>query len=62
MSRAKSKVPPHVFTPGPADEADINGLVECLTCHLIGQRDDAHHTLPDAPQDARQLAAGEREG
>lgn len=59
---AKSKVKPHPFLPGPADEADMNGLSACRTCNILGKRGDQRHTMPAAPEDARQRAAGEREG
>lgn len=58
---AKSKVRPHPFLPGPADEADSNGRTICRQCHLIGQPRDNRHTLPAATTDARQLAAGDND-
>lgn len=51
-----------VFIPDPAVPPDHNGLQACVNCHLMGRRGDAHHDLPAPPaEDARSLAAGERE-
>lgn len=60
MSRPKTRVKPHLFQPGPADELDTNGRGACQACHLLGEPGDAHHTVPDVEPDARSAAAGER--
>lgn len=62
MTPPKSKVRPHLFVADPTVPPDTNGRGACVTCHLIGQPGDAHHALPDPIDDARQRAAGEREG
>jgi hypothetical protein len=59
MTRAKSALPPHIFTPDPDIPADMNGNRVCR-CGLVGKPGDAHHTLPEPPDDARSRAAGER--
>lgn len=52
---------PHPFVADPEVPADYTGRGACLTCHLIGQPEDAHHALPEPPEvDAASLAAGER--
>jgi hypothetical protein len=56
----KSRVRPHVYRPGPADEADAKGRRACEDCHLIGEPGDQHHTLPPPVPDVASLAAGER--
>lgn len=43
----------------PADPLDQAGLRFCL-CGLRGEAGDAHHALPDAPDDVQRRAAGER--
>ena len=60
MSRTKSRVKPHLFQPGPADELDTNGRGACQACHLLGEPGDSRHTLPDAPiEDVQMLRTGE---
>jgi mono/diheme cytochrome c family protein len=67
VSHAKSKLAPHVFVADPDMPArydDTGRLLSpgvCATCHLPGAKGDAHHTMPDAVEDVRQRAAGERE-
>jgi hypothetical protein len=60
VSRPKTSVPPHPFQLDPDVPADQNGRGACR-CGLIGQPGDAHHAMPDAPQDAMSRAAGEHE-
>jgi hypothetical protein len=62
MSR-KPTLPPHVFVADPdlaPHPRDLEQRAVCLTCHLVGQPGDAHHTLPEPVQDAQLRAAGER--
>lgn len=60
MSRAKTRVPPHLFVPPPPGEVDLNGRGACGFCHLVLPEGDPRHTLPDAPvEDGQRLAAGE---
>jgi hypothetical protein len=47
-----------IFTLDPDVPPDQNGRRVCR-CGLVGEPGDTHHALPDAPQDARSLAAGE---
>lgn len=62
MSRAKTRVSPHLFVPPPPGEVDLNGRGACGWCQLVGAPGDTHHTLPEAPvEDGQRLAAGERE-
>lgn len=49
-----------VFQPDPDVPPDQNGRHACR-CGLVGEPGDAHHALPDAPVDAMQRAAGDRE-
>lgn len=59
MSKAKTKVAPHVFTPD-ADLADPRLSVQvCRTCQLVGKPGDSHHTMPEPVPDVAGLAAGE---
>jgi hypothetical protein len=63
MSRAKTKVKPHVHVVDqdvPADPLDTTGRRACRTCHLVGRPGDAHHTMPAPIPDAASAAAGER--
>lgn len=55
---AKSRVKPHTFRRDPSVPPDKAGRVTCM-CGLIDIPDDPRHTLPDAPVDARQRAAGD---
>ena len=48
----KPTVRTHMFIPDPDLPADLNGRGVCLSCHLVGQPDDAHHQLPDVPAQA----------
>jgi len=64
VSRAKSKVPPHVFVADPdvpPDPLDTTGRRVCAAkgCHLPGAPGDSRHTMPDPVPDVRQYAAGE---
>lgn len=55
MSRAKSKVPPHPFQLDPDVPADPHtgrGACAVQGCHLIGEPNDAHHTMPVVPEQA----------
>lgn len=49
---AKSRVKPHPFVTDPAVPPGQDGRGACATCHLIGEAGDAHHTLPDIPEQA----------
>lgn len=49
---AKSKVKPHLFVPDATVPPDQNGRGACATCHLIGEPGDAHHRLPEVPEQA----------
>jgi hypothetical protein len=51
MSPPKSKVPPHVFVPDPDVPADHTGRQACR-CGLVGEPNDAHHTMPEVPEQA----------
>lgn len=51
---AKSKVAPHVFVEDPDLPPDQNGRHACR-CGLVGEPGDAHHTMPDAPEQAEHL-------
>lgn len=53
MSRAKSKVAQHVFLRDPGVPPDSRGRGACSSCHLVGEPDDAHHTLPTVPEQAQ---------
>lgn len=62
MTRAKTKVAPHVFVADqdvPADPLDRTGRRVCRDCQLPGLPDDAHHAMPDPVPDAATRAAGE---
>jgi hypothetical protein len=42
--------------------ADINGRHVCARCHLVGRSGDAHHAMPDVPEQAEARRwAGERD-
>lgn len=41
-----------LFTPDPAVPPDHNGRQACARCGLMGEPGDAHHTLPDVPEQA----------
>lgn len=57
-----SKLSPHVFIPDPDVPPDTKGRTACNTCHLIGETDDAHHRMPDVPEQAEhRRRAGEDE-
>jgi hypothetical protein len=49
-----------IFRPDPDLPADHNGRWTCH-CGLLGEPGDAHHTVPEAADDARSRAAGEKE-
>jgi hypothetical protein len=54
MSRAKSKVAPHVHQADPDTPADpVSGDQVCRSCRLVGRPGDAHHTMPDPVPDPR---------
>lgn len=57
---SRRTMPPHLFVPDPAIPPGMDGRTACLTCHLIGERGDTRHKLPDAQPDVQSLAAGER--
>lgn len=57
--RAKSRQRPHPFVRDHDVPPDMDGRGACR-CGLVGEPGDAHHTLPDAPEDVQQRAAGER--
>lgn len=60
MSRAKSKVAPHVHQADQDLPPDpISGDQACARCHLVGRPGDAHHTMPEPVPDAQSAAAGE---
>lgn len=63
MSPPKSKVPPHLFVVDPDVPPDQFGRRACLApgCHLMGKPGDAHHTLPDVPEQADVLRRYEPE-
>lgn len=53
---------PHPFMADPELPADMNGRHVCARCHLVGQAGDAHHDMPDVPEQAEsRRRAGERE-
>jgi hypothetical protein len=52
---------PHLFVPDPDVPADHNGRGACVTCHLGGEPGDAHHQLPDVPEQAVVAARYEHE-
>lgn len=60
MSRATT-VPPHVFAADPDLPADHTGRHICAVCHLLGRTGDAHHTLPDVPEQADHARRYDRE-
>lgn len=43
-----------IFTPDPAVPRDQKGRATCR-CQLVGEPGDAHHTLPDAPEQAEHV-------
>jgi hypothetical protein len=59
---AKSKVR-HCgpFIPDPDVPPDHLGRSACKQCHLVGRPGDAHHTLPDVPEQSVVAARYERE-
>jgi hypothetical protein len=60
VSRPKTRVC-GPFLPDPDCGTDINRRGVCAVCHLPGQAGDAHHPLPDGPDDdGQRRAAGER--
>jgi hypothetical protein len=64
VTKAKSKVPPHPFLRDPDLPPDVNGRYVCATpgCRLVGEPDDAHHTLPTVPEQAEHRQRYERDG
>lgn len=63
---AKPRTPPHVFTADPdllPHPADLERRAVCLTCRLLGEPGDPHHTMPDpGGPDVQQLRAGDTGG
>jgi hypothetical protein len=57
---SRRTMPPHLFREDTTLPPAQDGKKVCR-CGLVGEPGDAHHTMPDAPQDVRQLAAGEYE-
>lgn len=43
---------PHPFVADPELPPDQGGRQVCATCHLVGLPDDAHHQLPNVPEQA----------
>ncbi len=62
-AKSKSKVPPHLFQRDPDLPPDRNGRYVCRAtgCHLVGEPGDAHHTLPDVPEQATVAARYDHE-
>lgn len=48
----KPRSGPHPFQPDPDLPADHQGRKVCAACHLVGQPGDAHHDVPDVPEQA----------
>jgi hypothetical protein len=42
---------PHLFVADPTVPLDQSGRATCR-CQLVGEPGDAHHTLPDVPEQA----------
>lgn len=61
MSRAKTKVVPHVFVTDPSVPPDQKGRGACVRCHLVGEAGYAHHDMPAAVPDAQSRAAGDND-
>jgi hypothetical protein len=58
----KERPGPHVFVADPDLPPDHTGRQVCLRCHLVGEVRDAHHDMPDIPEQAEARRwAGERE-
>jgi hypothetical protein len=62
-AKAKSKIPPHPFQRDPDLPPDQNGRYVCRApgCHLVGEPDDIHHTMPDVPAQAEHHGRYEHE-
>jgi hypothetical protein len=43
---------PHVFVADPDLPPDHQGRRVCFECHLVGRPGDAHHDMPDVPEQA----------
>lgn len=43
---------PHLFTRDLELPPDISGRFVCGRCHLLGRPGDAHHDVPDRPEQA----------
>ena len=43
---------PHPFVADPDLPPDLHGRQVCATCHLVGTPDDAHHAMPEVPEQA----------
>lgn len=58
----KTRPAPHPFAADPDLPADINGREVCRRCNLVGRPGDAHHAMPNVPEQAEARRwAGERE-
>ena len=55
MTTGRSTVAPHPFTPDPDIGPAHDGRLTCLTCRMLGKRDDARHTMPIVPEQAEHL-------
>ena len=55
MTTGRSTVAPHPFTPDPDIGPAHDGRLTCLTCRMLGRRDDARHTMPVVPEQAEHL-------
>jgi hypothetical protein len=51
MSKPSTSVPPHPFVTDPDVPPDHLGRGACR-CGLVGRPGDAHHTMPDVPEQA----------
>ncbi len=61
MNPPKSKVSPHPFQGDPDIPPSLDGRGACSVCHLVGKAGDAHHTLPEVPEQAEHLRRYEHE-
>jgi hypothetical protein len=49
---AVTRCPGPYFTPDPDVPPDYQGRRACVHCHLLGRPGDAHHEMPDVPEQA----------